>query len=144
MTNKFKPDDRVVRTAPYSSGGVNEGDIVTVAYYHSTRLFTIKEDKQGGLNSRKYKHSDSNYSLVSEKNDKEPLTVERALNFLKSQGEVKFVPKWEPVRITLNAKYTALVHEGYVEVGCQKFYFNVVEDLYDAVKLARKHAKQVE
>lgn len=65
------------------------------------------------------------------------ITVEQALAFLKTKGEVKFEPKFEPVRVYLNSTYDAIIYKDYVEVGCQKFPHNAVLRLFQAVNKVR-------
>lgn len=70
-----------------------------------------------------------------------PLTVEQALAFLKDKGEVQFTPKFEPTTVYLNSRYAAVVHKDHVEVGCQNFDFNAIEELYTEVMKVKKHGK---
>lgn len=46
-------------------------------------------------------------------------------------------PKWEPVHVTLNDSYDAVVYKDKVEVGCQKFSFAAIERLAKIVAAAK-------
>ncbi len=45
----------------------------------------------------------------------------------------------QAVEIKLNEKYTAIVGDGKVKVGCQEFSFDVVEKLYKAVQESKNN-----
>jgi len=56
---------------------------------------------------------------------------------------VVFLAKvFDPIKIQLNKEHTAIVSETTVEVGCQKFGFEAVDALTEAVKKAREFAKE--
>ena len=46
-------------------------------------------------------------------------------------------PKWEPVHVTLNDSYDAVVDKDKVVVGCQKFSFAAIERLAKIVEAAK-------
>lgn len=130
----FKIGDRVTRKAEHGQNcGFKPGDIGTVV----------------GLNGKWVDvRSDNGFSVALHKAEylqlveiPDTITVEQALAFLKAKGEVTFTPKWEPIKVSLNSTHTAVVKKDCVEVGCQKFSFNCIHQLYSVILEAEKHGK---
>jgi hypothetical protein len=51
-------------------------------------------------------------------------------------------PPFTPITIRLNASHTATVSEKFVDVGCQRFSFDKIKELNEAVKKAEEYNKQ--
>lgn len=131
----IKVGDRVRRAHGGHHGNYRIGDIgVVVELQPIPGSGRVKLDRDQGS----YVHDPDNLELVEAAPD---ITVEQALAFLKSKGEVQFTPKWERLQVSLNNSHLAYVYEHHVEVGCQKFTFDRVEALYAAVQKARNHGK---
>lgn len=126
----FKIGDRVTRKAEHGQNcGFKPGDIGTVVALNGVWVH-VKPDGIVQTSSHR-----ADYLQLVERSD--TLTVEQALAFLKTKGEVKFEPKFEPVRVNLNSTYDAIIYKDYVEVGCQKFPHNAVLRLFQAVNKVR-------
>lgn len=79
-------------------------------------------------------HDPSNYVKVEES-----LTVEEAIKFLKSKGTVSFKPHFTPIMVKLNRNHKAGVFCDMIQVGCQSFSFEAVDELAAAVAQVRKY-----
>lgn len=126
----FKIGDRVTRKAEHGQNcGFKPGDIGTVVGPIG-KWVGVRSD-----NGFSVALHNARYLQIVEIPD--TITVEQALAFLKTKGEVKFEPKFEPVRVYLNSTYDAIIYKDYVEVGCQKFPHNAVLRLFQAVNKVR-------
>lgn len=75
-------------------------------------------------------------------NDEE---IEKALAFLNKYGKVEFKKNKPPFVnkiIKINNSYDAVVTETQISVGCQTVKFSVIDELAEAVAVARKYNQE--
>ena len=130
----IKIGDRVRRVRGGNHGNYLIGEIGVVVEL-KVGSGRVRLDRDTG----EYVHDPVNLELVEA--TPSDLSVESALAFLKSKGEVVFKPKFDMIPVSLNSKYMAEVHKDFVKVGCQEFDFYPIEQLYAAVQKARNHGK---